>query len=412
MRTLRRVVITGLGAVSPFGRGVTALMEGLWAGRSAVCQVAELERIGGLRSRVAALVRDVDPKEIPRKDRRSMSAMSIYATLASREALAGAGLGATELGSGRLGVVIGSTVGSTRATEDFFRDFFTDSSLERMKSTLFFQIMNHSCAANVTQALGITGRLLAPSAACSSGCQAVGYGFEQVAMGRQDFMLCGGADEFHPLTAATFDVMTAASIGFNDAPQLTPRPFDRRRDGVVCGEGAGILLLEALDSALARGAAILGEVVGFATVSDPSNIANPNAAAMERCMRETLADAELAPEEIDYINAHATATTQGDVAEAEAIAAIFGDQVPVSSLKGHLGHTMAASGALELLAGIEMLRRQRLVPTRNLDEIDPACAGICHVRGVEERPLRALLKNNFALGGVNSSLVVRRYPHD
>ena len=412
MRSMRRVVITGLGAVSPFGRGVPMLMEGLYSGRSAVRLVPELEQIGGLRTRVAALVQGVDPKQIPRKDRRSMSAMSIYATLASLEALAQAGIGPIQQGGGRMGVAIGSTVGSTRVTEDFFRDFTTDNSLERMKSTLFFQIMNHSCAANVAQSLGITGRLLAPSAACGTGCQAVGYGFEQVAMGRQDFMLCGGAEEFHPLTAATFDVMTAGSIGFNDAPQRTPRPFDRCRDGVVCAEGAGILLLEALDSALARGAVVLGEVIGFATVSDPSNIANPNVAAMERCMRETLSDAGLAADEIDYINAHATATVQGDIAEAEAIAAIFGDRVPVSSLKGHMGHTMAASGALELLAGVEMLRRQRLVPTRNLDEVDPACACIRHVCGDETGPLRALLKNNFALGGVNSSLVVRRYPHD
>jgi 3-oxoacyl-[acyl-carrier-protein] synthase II len=412
MRTLRRVVITGLGAVSPFGAGVAPLMEGLLAGRSAVCVVPELERVGGLRTRVAGLVRGVDPKQVPRKDRRSMSAMSVYATLASQEALAGAGLGEAVLGSGRLGVAIGSTVGSTQATEEFFRDFFTDSSLERMKSTLFFQIMNHSCAANVSQALGITGRLLAPSAACSTGCQAIGYGFEQVALGRQDFMLCGGADEFHPLTAATFDVMNAASVGFNTTPECTPRPFDRRRDGVVCAEGAGVLLLEAIDSALGRGAEILGEVTGFATLCDPSNIANPNAAAMERCMREALADAGLAPQQVDYINAHATATVQGDIAEAEAIGAVFGSEVPVSSLKGHLGHTMAACGALELLAGAEMLRRQCLVPTLNLDEVDPACAGICHVRQMESRTLRALLKNNFALGGVNSSLVVRRYPHD
>ncbi len=412
MHALRRVVITGLGAISPFGRGVAPLMEGLLAGRSAVCEVPELERIGGLRTRVAGLVRGVDPKEIPRKDRRSMSAMSVYATLASQEALTGAGLGKAETGSGRLGVAIGSTVGSTQATEDFFRDFFTDSSLERMKSTLFFQIMNHSCAANVSQMLGITGRLLAPSAACSTGCQSIGYGFEQVALGRQDFMLCGGADEFHPLTAATFDVMNAASVGFNAAPERTPRPFDRRRDGVVCAEGAGVLLLEALDSALDRGAEILGEVAGFATVCDPSNIANPNTSAMERCMRECLADAGLVSGEIDYVNAHATATVQGDIAEAEAIAAVFGSQVPVSSLKGHMGHTMAACGALELLAGIEMLRRQCLVPTLNLEEVDPACACIHHVGGVESRPLRALLKNNFALGGVNSSLVVRRYPHD
>lgn len=409
---LKRVVITGLGTVSPYGRGVEILMEGLLAGRSAVRAVPELAQVGGLRSRVAALVTGIDPMEIPRKHRRSMSAMSVYATLACQDALQQAGLALQDWSDGRLGISLGSTVGSTQATEAFFKDYFIDHSLERMKSTLFFQIMNHSCAANVAQALEITGRILAPSAACSTGCQAIGYGYEMIAMGRQQMMLCGGADEFHALTAATFDVMNAASTRFNDSPSSTPRPFDCRRDGVVCAEGAGILLLEELESARNRGARILGEIAGFATVSDPSNIANPNSAAMERCMRQALVEARLDPSEVDYVNAHATATEQGDVAEAEALARIFGRKVPVSSLKGHMGHTMAASGALELVAALEMLRLGRLVPTLNLEDIDPACDGIRHLLETETCQLDVFVKNNFALGGVNSSLVVRRYLHD
>ncbi len=410
--SLRRVVITGLGAVSPFGSGVATLMEGLFAGRSAVRRVPELARVGGLRTRVAAPAPGIDPKEIPRKDRRSMSAMSVFATLASREALAQGRVDEGLRQGGRLGIALGSTIGSTQASEDFFRDFFTDSSLERMKSTLFFQIMNHSCAANVAQSLGVTGRLLSPSAACATGSQALGYGFEQIAFGRQDLMLCGGAEEFHPLTAATFDVLNAASTHFNDTPTRTPRPFDRDRDGVVCAEGAGVLLLEALDSARARGAEILGEVCGFATLSDPSSIANPSAGAMERCMGLALADAGLEPREIGYINAHATATEQGDVAECDAIAALFGDRVAVSSLKGHLGHTMAASGALECIGCVEMLRRGILIPTLNLEQIDAACRCIRHLRPGDTLPTATILKNNFALGGVNTSLVLRSHPHD
>ncbi|NLC70746.1 MAG: beta-ketoacyl-[acyl-carrier-protein] synthase family protein, partial [Desulfuromonadaceae bacterium] len=239
----RRVVITGLGSVSPFGRGTGALVSGLLEGRSSVCPAPELDRIGGLRPRVAATVRGIDPKEIPRKFRRSMSPMSIFAVLAAQETVAQAGLSAAQCGDGRLGVALGSTVGSTQASEDFFRDFFTDHSLERMRSTLFFQIMNHSVAANVVQALGITGRLLAPASACSTGCQAIGYGFEMVSCGRQEMMLCGGADELHPLTVATFDIMNAASCEYNDTPDKTPRPFDRDRDGMVCAEGAGVVLL-------------------------------------------------------------------------------------------------------------------------------------------------------------------------
>lgn len=410
--SLKRVVVTGLGAVSPYGAGMELFIDSLRAGRGAVRTVPELAAIQGLRARVAALVPELDAKIIPRKFRRSMTSMSVFAYLACQEALEQAGLGETECQGGRLGVVVGSTVGSIATTEAFFADFFTDRSLERMKSTLFFQIMNHSCAANVAQALGIAGRLLAPAAACSTGCQAIGYGAEMIALGKQDWLLCGGADEFHPLTAATFDVMNAGSARYNDDPEQTPRPFDRDRDGVVCAEGCGILLLESLDSALARGAEILAEVTGFATLAAPSNIAQPDAEAIAQCMAAALADAGVTAANIDYVNAHATGTDQGDHAEAEGIYRLFGDRVPVSSLKGHIGHAMAASGSLELAACVAMLGDGRLIPTRNLDQVDPECAPIRHVRGLEAASVNTILKNNFALGGVNSSIVLRRYRHD
>lgn len=409
---MRRVVITGMGAVSPLGRGVDNLVESLIEGKSGVTRLTDLVEIGGLRSRVAGLVQDVDPKEIPRKYRRCMSNMSVYATLACQEAVRHAGLSNEVCSSGQMGVVVGSTVGSTQTTQEIFDDFLHSHSLERMKSTVFFKIMNHSCAANVSQVLGITGRILSPSAACSTGCQAIGYGYEMIAFGKQDFMLCGGADEFHVLTAATFDIMNAASVNFNDRPHQTPRPFDRDRDGVVCAEGSGILLLESLDSARNRGAQILAEVIGFATVSDPSNIANPDTASIERCMRLALEDAGVAAKEIDYVNAHATATEQGDIAESEAIYRLFGDNPPVSSFKGHLGHAMAASGALEMVAVVGMLKQACLIPTLNLENIDPKCNQIKHVRNLTDAPLKTVVKNNFALGGVNSSLVLRRYDND
>ena len=291
-------------------------------------------------------------------------------------------------------------------------DFFVDRSFERLKSTFFLQIMSHSCAANVAQTLGINGRILAPSAACATGSQAIGYGYETIAMGKQQQMLCGGADEFHPMTAAVFDIINAISTGYNDRPTETPRPFDRDRDGLVCGEGSGVLLLESLDSARRRGAAILGEVIGFATLADPTNIANPNTEAMEKCMRKAVEDAGLEPDRISYVNAHATATEQGDRAESHAIHRLFGSEIPVSSLKGHLGHTMAASGALELVATVEMLARKRLIPTLNLKNVDPRCAPLNYVTSVRNACIDTVIKNNFALGGVNSSIVVRRYQDD
>jgi len=409
---LKRVVITGMGAISPFGRGVDALIESLLKGESGVRAVPELGHLGGLRSHVAALVPEIDPKEIPRKHRRSMSKMSIYATLACHEALSQGRVSEDVCAGGQLGVVIGSTVGSIDAMEEFFRDYLSTRTLEKVKSTVFFQIMNHSCAANVAQALGITGRILSPSSACSTSCQAVGYGYEMIALGKQSWALCGGAEEFHPLATATFDIINAASSHFNDRPSQTPRPFDRDRDGVVCAEGSGVVLLESLESAQRRGVDIIAEVIGFATVSDPSNMANPNMASMEICMKNALVDAQLNPEEIHYINAHATGTEQGDTAESQAIHRFFGDRVPVSSLKGHIGHTMAASGALELIATIHMMKGGFLIPTLNLDHVDPSCEIIHHLRAMESREVQAAIKNNFAFGGVNSSIVLRRYEHD
>ncbi|NLC71450.1 MAG: beta-ketoacyl-[acyl-carrier-protein] synthase family protein, partial [Desulfuromonadaceae bacterium] len=172
------------------------------------------------------------------------------------------------------------------------------------------------------------------------------------------------------------------------------------------------VLLESLDSALARGAAVLAEIIGFATLSDTGNIAHPDPAVMERCMRLALADAGILPSQVDYINAHATGTSQGDVAECAAIARVFGGSVPVSSFKGHMGHAMAASGSMELIAALELARENRLVPTLNLENIDPACGAVFHPAAVQESTVSVFVKNSFALGGVNSTLVVRRYPYD
>lgn len=405
---LEPVVVTGIGIISPLGNSYPQMLEALLAGRSGVRELPELAQIGGLRSRLAATVEGIEPREIPRKFRRSMSNMSVYAYLASQQALAMAGYPEGQLSGGRLGVSIGSTLGSTATSENFFKDYFRDYSLERMKSGLFFQLMGHSCAANVAQSLGITGRMLALSAACATSSQSIGYACEQIAGGRQDAMLCGGADELHPLTVATFDVMNAASKDFNQQPDATPRPFDARRDGIVCGEGSGILLLERKDLALQRGATILAEICGFATTSDTSSIAQPDVGAMVACMQFALDDAGLEPAAVDYVNAHATGTEQGDIAEAEAIGQLFGTRTPVSSLKGHLGHTMAASGAIELAGCIGMLQQQRLIATRNLESVDPRCAGILHVQTEQTGDLKVILKNNFAMGGVNSTLVIKK----
>lgn len=408
----RRVVITGMGTVSPFGPGVKCLWEHLLGGHSAVRIVPEMQELGGLRSSVAALVPAVDASVIPRKKRRFMSPMSVYSTVAALEATAMAGLPEDRITDRGTGLCLASTMGSTSESEAFFQELNRSGSIENIKSTMFFKTMNHSCAANTAQALGITGRIVSPSAACASSNLAVGLAFEMIAAGNQDIMVCGGTDEHHCLAPAVFDIMNAASSKYNSEPQQTPRPFDINRDGVVCAEGAGILILEEMEYARGRNADILAEIIGFATFSAPENIANPDSQTIADCMECSMNQAGVHAEEVDYVNAHATATIQGDIAEAQAIGAVMGDKVPVSSLKGHLGHTMAASGAMELIASIQMMHYNILIPTRNLVTPDPECNVVDFVIMPRKIEINIILKNSFALGGINSALLIRRDRND
>ncbi|MBN1506034.1 MAG: beta-ketoacyl-[acyl-carrier-protein] synthase family protein [Sedimentisphaerales bacterium] len=404
----RRVVVTGMGTVTPFGCGVPAMWQALTEGATAVRLCPMLTGIKGLRTTVAATVPEVDGRCIDRKKRRYMSNMSIYAVLAAYEAIRAAGLTSDQVQDVRTGVCVGSTTGSTSELEHLFWDVLKDRSAEGVKSTHFFKIMNSSCAANLAQALGVRGRLLAPSGACATGTIAIGLGAESIALGRQDVMICGGADELHALTVGVFDTLEASSRTYNDRPELTPRPFDRDRDGIVCGEGAGIVILESVEHACARNATILGEIVGFAASSSPEDIANPGLQSMVRCMETAVEESGLRRDEIGYLNAHATGTVRGDSAECEAVDKVFGRDIPVSSLKGHMGHTMAACGALELIATLLMLREGVLLPTRNLCQPDDVCGRLNLLTRIERRQVDVAISNNFALGGVNSAVVIRR----
>ncbi len=407
-----RVVVTGLGAVTPFGGGVPTLWQALREGRTAVRHCPALARIKGLRTTIAACVPEMEAQSIDRKKRRYMSRMSVYAVLAAHEALQMAGLTAAHLQSVRTGVCAGSTTGSTVETETLFRGVLGEDSIEGMKSTHFFKIMNSSCATNLAQALGIRGRLLAPSAACATGTIAIGLAAESIALGQQDVMICGGADELHVLTVGVFDTLDASSRAYNERPEMTPRPFDRDRDGIICGEGAGVVVLESLEHAQARNADILGEIRGFAVNCSPEDFANPEPQSMVQCMRTALAVSGFQREQVGYLNAHATGTIRGDSAECEAVEQVFGREMPVSSLKGHLGHTMAACGALELIATLLMLRDGLLLPTRNLREPDEICGRLNLLTKMEPRQVDVAISNNFALGGVNSALVIRRWISD
>jgi len=410
---MNRVVITGVGSVSPFGRGAGALLDGLQAGRSAVVDMREEWEplLAGLTCLVGApLSEPLDEKSIPRKSRRSMGPAAMMACVAGRDAVDDAGLGDEALRSGRTGICFASTMGSTSRMSNAFREFLQGDFHKGLSSGTFFQIMSHTCAANLAQYLGVCGRVVSPDAACASATLAIGLGFETIRAGTQDIMLCGGAEELHAIVAGCFDLVQASSCHFNDRPSATPRPFDRDRDGTVCGEGAGALVLESESSARARGARILGEVAGFASLADGTHVAQPQRESIARCLDNALDNAGFLPDAIDYINAHGTGTRLGDAAEAQAIVDIFGrGKTPVSSLKGHLGHTLGASGALELIAALRMMHEGQLVPTLNLDQVAEECAGIDHVTAPRETAVHAFLKSSFAFGGINSVLAVKRY---
>jgi 3-oxoacyl-[acyl-carrier-protein] synthase II len=270
------------------------------------------------------------------------------------------------------------------------------------------KFMSHTTAANLALFYGIRGRIIPTSAACVSGSLAVGSGYEAIRAGHADVMICGGAEELHPVPIGVFDIMRATSTRYNDRPDASPRPFDADRDGLVVGEGAGTVILESLDHARRRSAEAYGEVVGYGTNCDGTHVTSPSADGMAAAMRLALEDARLSPDDVDYVNAHATATEVGDVAESLATAEVLGDSVPVSSTKGATGHTLGASGAHEVAFCLAMMRGGFLAPTRNLERPDPACAPLAHVTGeAREASPRTVMTNNFAFGGINTSLLLR-----
>lgn len=401
----KRVVITGMGVLSPLGGSVAEQAEALQAGRHGIRRMPDWATYKGLRSLIAAPTELKNERLIPRQNRRSMGRMSIFAAQAAQEALRDARCDIATLGDGRVGCVAGSTTGSAITLSQVFEAMLPEHDFTQLQATQFFQCISHSVAMNLAQYLGLQGVLLSTNAACASALQAIGTAFDLIRSGRQDAMVCGGAEELHPTVTGSFDMLMAASTGYNDRPDEASRPFDAARDGLVCGEGAGILFLEERERAQQRGTTIYAEVLGFHTCSGGSHIGESNRDGIARSMRLALEDADRLPADIDYVNAHATATLQGDGEEAAAIRAVFNDQTAVSSLKGNLGHTLGASGAIELIASITGLRRGMIYPTRNLTTIAQDCQGIRHVTEMEQTTARCFIKNSFAFGGINASLV-------
>ncbi len=410
----RRVVVTGMGGLSPIGLDWPSVRASLQAGRSGVVRMEEWDRFANLETRLGAPVVGFSvPDSYPRKKTRSMGRVSLMAVRASEIALNDAGLAADpELSDGTTGISYGSTSGSPVSMESFFTPLIEGKTLKGICATDYVRFMSHTCAANLGLFFSIKGQVIPTCSACTAGSQGIGYGSLAIRHGQQSIMLAGGAEELHVSGAAVFDVMFATSTR-NDEPTSTPRPFDASRDGMVVGEGAGTLVLEDLDHARTRDAQIHAEVIGFGTNCDGCHITSPSADGMKRVMQRALVDAGLTPDDIDYVNLHGTATDIGDISEAEATHAIFGDRVPCSALKSYMGHTLGACGALEAWMTIHMMNEGWFAPTLNLKHPDGRCAPLDHVKG-SVRSIKAdiVMTNNFAFGGINTSLILKRWSED
>ena len=407
---MKRVVITGVGGITAFGRDWASIQTGFLQGKNAVVHMDWQDRFPELEAQLGAPVADYQaPEHWTRKQLRSMGRGTQMAVDAAEQALADAGLlGDERIRDGRMGVAAGSSVGSTKDV-GVMGDLLLHGNARQFNANTYVRMMPHTVAANIGIFFGLTGRVIPTSSACSSGSQGIGYAYEAIKYGMIDMMLAGGSEEFCPSEVYVFDSLYAASRR-NDAPELTPRPYDdTERDGLVIGEGAGILVLEELEHARSRGAKIYAEIVGYGANSDGTHITQPQQETMQRCMELALRDAGIRPEQVGYVNGHGTATEKGDIAETQATAAVFG-RVPLSSQKSYFGHTLGACGALESWFSIEMMNSSWFAPTLNLDNIDSLCGDVDYIRG-QGREIHTdyVVNNNFAFGGVNTSLVFKRW---
>ena len=406
----RRVVVTGMAGFSPIGHDWASIRDNLERLQTGVRHMPDWAIYEGLNTRLGAPVEDfVLPRHYTRRVLRSMGRGAQMATRASELALIDAGLlDDPLLTSGDMGISYGSSAGEPDAVADF-GNMLLNKSTDGLNANSYIRMMAHTAAVNIGVYFGVRGRIHTTSSACTSGSQGIGYAYEAIRFGRQKAMIAGGCEELSASEAAVFDTLFATSTQ-NDAPHTAPRPFDAKRDGLVVGEGAGTLILEDLEHALARGARIYAEILGFGTNSDGRHVTQPDAGMMEQAIRMGLADAQLGAEQIGYISAHGTATNLGDIAESQATHAVFGGQTPISAMKSFTGHTLGACGALEAWAAIQMAHDGRFHACANLDEVDPACAPLDYIIG-QSRAIdcQYIMSNNFAFGGINTSLVLARW---
>ncbi len=407
----RRVVITGAAAITPVGRSKEEILKNLINGTSGIKKLKDDNLLSDyIHCKVFGTVDYPIEYDFERQFRKTMGPVAYYACQVAKEALERSGLEKEFITSGRLGVAFGSTHGSPTVQRQIYKTFFSKSNSEyaSIGAVDYLKSMVHTTAVNITKMFGITGRVISSSTACTTSSQSIGFGYEMIKFGMQDAMLCGGADEYDTTTVAVFDNLLACSTAFNDTPHLTPRPFDVDRDGLVVGEGAGALILEEYERAKNRGADILGEVIGFSCNNNGGDMILPNIQGITETLRLALQDAKLSADQVGFISSHATATKMGDVIEAKAIYNIYKNLPYVTALKSYMGHTMGACGAIETIITLYMMAEGIVIPTLNLKEVDERCNMIRHTKEIREHDIQIASVQNFAFGGVNTCLIIKK----
>jgi 3-oxoacyl-[acyl-carrier-protein] synthase-1 len=403
---MRRVVVTGLGIVSSIGTGRAAVLDSLRAGRSGI-RLSEEQRSMGFRSHVYGPI-DLSLDElIDRKVKRFMSDAAAYSYLALREAIADAGLDDADVSNVRTGLVAGSGGASTENVL-LCGDTARQKGPRKVGPYMVPRCMNSAIAANLATAMRIKGTSYTISSACATSAHAIGHGAELIQFGKQDVVFAGGGEDVHWGSTVMFDGMGALSSAYNDTPEKASRPYDANRDGFVISGGAGILVLEELGRAHARGARILAELTGYGATSDGADMVQPSGEGAARCMRLALQDVK---RPIDYLNTHGTSTPLGDLKELEAVREVFGDRSPpISSTKSLTGHALGAAGVNEAIYSLLMMEHDFICASANVEQLDPAAEGMDIVR--ERRDdvrLDAVMSNSFGFGGTNATLVFERF---